>query len=233
MFACAKVAYGKTYTSLKENLHDPSVNVIETTDYWVPLLEKAFAKFCGSYMNLNGGITANGLHYLTGGATIKIDISPDVIRRIEESLDQNPEDDFDGFFDFLREVQKTSLLTTSNLTNDNGEKYSPMGIIAGHAYTIVDCRTVKDKSNKNIDLVQIMNPQAGGSGIEGQATEWQGDWSDNSSKWNTLPKQTALALRGANQQAIEGDDGTFWMSKQDWLAEYEIMTMCFLPDFFK
>ena len=29
-----------------------------------------------------------------------------------------------------------------------------------------------------------------------------------------------------------GDDGDFWMSKDDWLNEFEIMTMCILPEFF-
>ena len=71
MFACARVAYEKCY----HNIAHSSVKKADATDYWVPLLEKAFAKFCGNYLNLNGGITANGMHYLTGGATIKIDIS--------------------------------------------------------------------------------------------------------------------------------------------------------------
>ena len=58
----------------------------------------SFAKFCSSYDTLNGGITANGLPYLTGGATIKIDISPEQIQKIEEVFDENPEDAFDDFF---------------------------------------------------------------------------------------------------------------------------------------
>ena len=66
----------------------------------------SFAKFCSSYDTLNGDITANGLHYLTGGATIKIDISPEQIQKIEEVFDENPEDVFDDFFDFLHYFKK-------------------------------------------------------------------------------------------------------------------------------
>ena len=108
-----------------------STKVIEL---WCTILISAFAKFCGSYDTLNGGITANGLHYLTGGATIKIDISPEQIRKIEDVFDENPEDVFDDFFDFLQLLQKTSILTTSNIDNANGKKYSEKGLIAGKVY---------------------------------------------------------------------------------------------------
>ena len=118
----------------------------------------AFAKFCGSYDTLNGGITANGLHYLTGGATIKIDISPEQIRKIEDVFDENPEDVFDDFFDFLQLLQKTSILTTSNIDNANGKKYSAKGLIAGklklNSYSI--CRSRKCQSyNALICCLQV------------------------------------------------------------------------------
>ena len=90
------------------------------TNQWTSF-RLSFAKFCSSYDTLNGGITANGLPYLTGGATIKIDISPEQIRKIEEVFDENPEDVFDDFFDFLQLLQKTSILTLSNIDNANGK----------------------------------------------------------------------------------------------------------------
>ena len=68
---------------------------------------------------MNGGITANGLPYLTGGATIKIDISPEQIQKIEEVFDENPEDAFDDFFWFPSLLQKTSILTLLNIDNAN------------------------------------------------------------------------------------------------------------------
>ena len=71
---------------------------------------------------------------MTGGATIKIDISPEQIRKIEEVFDENPEDVFDDFFDFLQLLQKTSILTTSNIDNANGKKYSEKGLIAGKLF---------------------------------------------------------------------------------------------------
>ena len=29
-----------------------------------------------------------------------------------------------------------------------------------------------------------------------------------------------------------GDSGDFWMSKDDWVKQFESMTICLMPDFF-
>ena len=45
---------------------------MDKTDFWVPLLEKAFAKFCGSYRMLIAGHPVRGLSYLTGGICVRM-----------------------------------------------------------------------------------------------------------------------------------------------------------------
>ena len=54
----------------------------EVIDFWVPLLEKAFAKFCGSYQNIIGGQCGEGLFYLTGGVTLRLGLDDDMIKKI-------------------------------------------------------------------------------------------------------------------------------------------------------
>lgn len=44
--------------------------------------------------------------------------------------------------------------------------------------------------------------------------EWKGDWSDNSSKW------TPDVIRQV-QNFTRADDGTFWMSVNDFVRFYE------------
>ena len=39
-------------------------------EYWVPLIQKAYAKFNGSYQNLEGGSPINALYNLTGGVML-------------------------------------------------------------------------------------------------------------------------------------------------------------------
>ena len=78
MHSTAKAAYTKCYRKV---LHAETTYTDET-DFWVPLLEKAMAKFCGSYSVLNdGGTVANGLHYLTGCPTMEISLSDQVRSR--------------------------------------------------------------------------------------------------------------------------------------------------------
>merc|ERR1711868_104826 len=43
MYGCAKAAYSKAFTRVMNNKGKMGDDV----DFWVPLLEKAFAKFCG------------------------------------------------------------------------------------------------------------------------------------------------------------------------------------------
>ena len=60
----------------------------EPTDFWVPLLEKAFAKFCGSYRTLIAGHPVRGLSYLTGGVCIRMNLTPETIAIFEANQGQ-------------------------------------------------------------------------------------------------------------------------------------------------
>ena len=56
---------------------------------------------------------------------------------------------------------------------------SPLGIVQGHAYSILDVATI-DGNN----LVQLRNPW-------GDDTEWKGAWGDKSDNWNEKRKREA------------------------------------------
>lgn len=50
-------------------------------------------------------------------------------------------------------------------------------------------------------------------------SEWTGDWSDDSEKWNKRLK---------NLVGFDGikDDGTFWMDFNDYFKEFDIAYIC-------
>lgn len=68
-------------------------------EYWVALVEKAYAKFFGGYKNIIGGDPTWALFNLTGGITLEVlDFSPATMKDMKDQ-------GFD-FFDFLREIQE-------------------------------------------------------------------------------------------------------------------------------
>ena len=84
---------------------------------------------------------------------------------------------------------------------------SPLGIVQGHAYSILDVATI-DGNN----LVQLRNPW-------GEDTEWTGAWGDKSDKWNERRKKEAyrrMKDQVGRVDLIGKQDGIFWMSFSDF-----------------
>ena len=52
-------------------LNKRRANPSEASEWWVPLTEKAYAKFCGSYDQIQGGYPCWALTDLTGGIAIQ------------------------------------------------------------------------------------------------------------------------------------------------------------------
>ncbi|CAG8545271.1 14245_t:CDS:2 [Dentiscutata erythropus] len=84
------------------------------------------------------------------------------------------------------------------------------GTISNHAYSIL--RTAE--TDDGIKLLQMRNPWG--------KTEWTGAWSDGSKEW-TPERMIKLNHRF-------GDDGTFWMSYDDFLNYWDMIDMCKLFD---
>ena len=55
------------------------------------------------------------------------------------------------------------------------EIYTNLGLIAEHAYSIMEAAQIKDKNGEAVNLVKLRNPQG--------KFEWNGKWSDQSDEW--------------------------------------------------
>jgi Calpain family cysteine protease len=93
---------------------------------------------------------------------------------------------------------------------------SNMGIVQGHAYSILDIFEVE--GNK---LLQLRNPW-------GNDKEWKGAWSDQSSDWTERRRQ--IIYERARQRGVEAikigeADGTFWMNYVDWFTNFASISM--------
>uniref|UniRef100_A0A3B3XTV9 Calpain catalytic domain-containing protein n=1 Tax=Poecilia mexicana TaxID=48701 RepID=A0A3B3XTV9_9TELE len=173
------------------------------TEFWPALLEKAYAKVCGSYSDMNAGTPVEAMVDFTGGVHMCVQLS------------EPPADLWELM---CRAGQAKSLMgcgTPQGETSAN--TVLPNGLVQGHAYAVTGVREVLSRA-KAERLVRLWNPWGQG--------EWSGDWSDRSPVWQTVSPQdreTCLSVR---------EDGEFWMTLQDFCKFYSDLDICCsCPDF--
>jgi len=186
-------------------------------ELWVVLLEKAFAKFCGDYASLDGGHEIWAFEALTGDPVFCLLRKPDGWTRMDLAhmegkkrtigLRKTKEvyNDADCF-GLLRSYLRNKALLTASISSE-GEVKKDSGLVAGHAYSVLDARRFSDKQ-----LVRLRNPWG--------TFEWKGAWSDNSPEWGANPKIKRL-IRPKDE-----DDGSFWMSWDDFITHFDNINVC-------
>ncbi|XP_026537625.1 calpain-14 [Notechis scutatus] len=141
--------------------------------FWGALLEKAYAKICGSYEDLQIGQVSEALVDFTGGVnrTIKLtDAPPDL-------------------WDILTRATYSSSLMGCQ-THAGPTRVLENGLVSGHAYAVTGIRKVTCKHGPE-NLIRLRNPWG--------KVEWKGDWSDSSRKWELLsPKEKILLRRNSD-----------------------------------
>ncbi|KAI0429936.1 hypothetical protein F5Y09DRAFT_244210 [Xylaria sp. FL1042] len=179
--------YRKTYqTGSKALFFGQCKNQNET---WVALFEKAYAKAHGDFGSLAGGWIGEGLEDLTGGVTTEL-LASDIL-------------DLDEFWE--NEVSKVNQeflfgCSTGLLDGGYGDRN---GIREGHAYVVMDARTLKSGER----LVKLRNPWG-----KLRKGVWEGPWSDGSKEWNQDVKEEL------GHQF--GNDSVFWIRFEDMVEKY-------------
>ena len=128
-------------------------------EYWVPLIQKAYAKFHGNYDKLTGGQAKNGLYNLTGGVTLGVQ-KYDSNTKSKTFGQQNAywsAEKSNGFdlFEFLMKNQEDSIYCSGNSKTAEAniargidgktEKADKHGLVSPHAYSIIRLVTVHHK----------------------------------------------------------------------------------------
>ncbi|MED6250276.1 hypothetical protein ATANTOWER_028378, partial [Ataeniobius toweri] len=94
---------------------------------------------------------------------------------------------------------------------------SPNGLVHGHAYTVTGVIQLMSR-RKPVKMVRLWNPWGKG--------EWNGDWSDRSSLWQTVSSQDREKCLSV------AEDGEFWMTLVDFCKFYTDLDICGLnPNF--
>lgn len=125
---------------------------------WASLIEKGFAKACGSYDALVGGEASEALSMFTGWPCSMI---------IFHRRDFNP--------DLLWAALCSSRDAAFLMTCSTKDVRSP-SLVPDHVYTLVDLFEVPGTGQSDqVRLLKIRNPH--------EKTKWQGAWSDASQLW--------------------------------------------------
>jgi hypothetical protein len=140
-------------------------------ELWPALLEKAFAKFYGSFSAISGGSEAIAFTNLTGIPS----------KTIMSSYDDEKFRDPDALWALIAQLWAEGHIlgvtfreVSDEVSGPRGEKTAAGGLISGHAYGVLSVAEVGGNR-----LLRIRNPH-------GQ-TEWTGAWSDGSAAWDASP----------------------------------------------
>ena len=172
-------------------------------EWWVPLCEKAYAKFNGTYDDIgNGGIASWAFTELTGGISLRVNL--------------DPSQDVESLYDFLSGIKSKALMCTGNQSN-NGQD---MGLVQGHAYSLLRIEQLNVDQKFPVRLVKIRNPH----GIVGK--EWTGLWHDDDEQWESVTNDDKHRIG----YKFDEKDGEFWMTFNDWMQNFETLDICLLPN---
>jgi len=172
-------------------------NSKDPNEFWPALLEKAYAKYLGSYAALDGGCPLNAALHFSGGFSQSYELS-------EYESEDKIQELFQCLIAATTNCSKSSIVTCSTYSfrDEKGQESEKLGLKTSHAYTFT-----KVFRHKNVQLVRIRNPWGG--------DEWMGAWSDYSDEMKSLSTFEKEKL-GID---IE-DDGEFHMEMKDFVKYF-------------
>ena len=218
----------------------------QNNEFWVPLIEKAYAKLHGSYFDLSDGWIDDGLVDMTGLVSKKI-LKEETLKYDTKKIDEfwNLLLEYSSLkFDqdlYTKEGKKvTSKYYTRNKSmigcsvSCNGQnrekeviiKGNKVGIIVGHAYSILDVFEIpkpRKKSRKTSRLLRLRNPWG--------YCEWNGKWCDNSyeviKNKEYIERELKKKYADTNEKIdFSKDDGTFLMRYSDFRKIFNRFYFC-------
>ena len=190
-------------------------NRSRTNELWVILLEKAWAKVHGGYLNIEAGLTREALRDLTGASAKTF------------FLRDHP----DRIWDKLMHAERCDFVMTAgsdNLSSGSDAYIKKIGICGSHAYSLLAVYQLARQGGRYVRravgeahserLVKLRNPWGSG--------EWLGEWSDRDQRWTPALKQL-VGFTG------ECEDGIFFMAWTDFLEYFSDVQICYFHDGYK
>ena len=168
-------------------------------ELWVMLLEKAWAKINGGYINIIAGSVADPFEVLTGFSS-----------RIYTIKDNMSDAEQIEILDEIKNAIQTNCFISCVSKAD--KEIQKLGLVDNHAYSILDIKNVQTIYRNKYTLLRLRNPWS--------KTEWIGDWSDNSNYWDDNNKRQV--------NYVKSNDGIFYMSYLDFFKYFCQVQICYM-----
>ncbi|XP_051900018.1 calpain-9-like [Pristis pectinata] len=169
-------------------------------ELWSALLEKAYAKMHGSYSSLQGGMVSEAMEDFTGGIAFTIEMNSTKPKELWHLVKHG--------------LNKQTMISCSIMVNNpkETEKDQGLGLLALHAYAIVDADKVR-MPNSSVKLFRLRNPWGW--------KEYNGPWSDRSSTWKEVSEKEKTRLK-----LKISEDGEFWIPADILVANFTSVELC-------
>lgn len=198
-----------------------------SNEFWVPLIEKAFAKLHKNYQALISGNLSDALVDFTGLVSEKLVIL-DAAGRFNTTYFKNKE----AVWDKLYRMNRQEALMGCSIIGGKTESEVfvdgvATGLMTGHAYGILDVLEITDVKGRPQRLIKLKNPW----GFK-VPKEWSGRWSDDSEEmvnnWRVINEYLTSSKRKQSELFNEATkrDGAFYMSFDDFQRIFCKLAIC-------
>ena len=166
-------------------------------ELWVVILEKAWCKLFTNYAAAEGGQPSFCLEYMTGAPVLDF----------VESWDKEFWNDPQRLGSMIMNCEHHQFMQSCG-TRGQGEAQSDTGIISGHAYTILQADVYNNET-----ILTLRNPWG--------KTEFKGKYDENNDEiWKDESLRKLLNYS-------KKDDGKFYMTIEEFIQNYDLLSICY------